>query len=94
MDGGIPQGSTLGPLLFLIYVNSLPSQVTDGVLLQYADNTTLVLNGSSPSVTAAAMNFQLQLVYSWIISSKMQLNFHKSKVMWFTPSETYISSCD
>ena len=42
MKGGIPQGIALGPLLFLVYVNNLPSQVSGGVLLQYADDTTLI----------------------------------------------------
>ena len=46
MRGGIPQGSALGPLLFLIYVNDLPSQVPGGLLLQYADDTTLICSAS------------------------------------------------
>ena len=41
VNGGIPQGSALGPLLFLIYVNDMPSQVSHGRLLQYADDIRL-----------------------------------------------------
>ena len=47
MKGGITQGSALGPLLFLVYMNTLPSVITAGTLLQYADNTTLICSGSN-----------------------------------------------
>ena len=74
MKGGIPQGNTLGPLLFLIYMNYLPLQITDGVLVQYADDTTLICSGSDPSVAATSMNTQLHLIHNWITNSKMKLN--------------------
>ena len=82
---GIPQGSALGPLLFLVYMNTLPSVVTAGTLLQYADDTTLICSGADPASTAVIMNYQLQLVHSWIADSKMRLNGNKSCVMWFKP---------
>ena len=68
MCAGIPQGSALSPLLFLIYVNSLPSQITAGLLLQYADDTALMCSGTSPQDAADVMNQQLQLMYEWIVS--------------------------
>ena len=83
MKGGIPQGSALGPLLFVIYMNNLPLQITDGLLVQYADDTTLVCSGSTPSAAAAVLNSQLKLVHNWIRNSKMSLNHSKSSVMWF-----------
>ena len=83
MYGGIPQGSALGPLLFLIYINTLPSTVSDGVLLQYADDTTLICCGKDPLTVATSMNRQLHNVQTWLVDNRMQLNIKKSCVIWF-----------
>ena len=83
MKGGIPQGSALGPLLFLIYMNRLPSKIGDALLLQYADDTTLVCSGTDPATTAGVMNQQLASIYNWLVEHRMPLNVHKSHVMWF-----------
>ena len=59
MKGGIP----LGPLLFFIYMNTLPSKISDALLLQYADDITLVCSGADPATTAGVMNQQLASIY-------------------------------
>ena len=64
------------------YLNKLPLQVTDRLLVQYADDTTLIYCGSTPAA-AAINNSQLQLVSNFISDSRMMLNFNKSNVMWF-----------
>ena len=81
--GGIPQGSALGPLLFLIYVNEMPSQVRHGCLLQFADDTCLICAGNSPGVVARLLQDDLSVLSNWVVLSKMKLNFNKSNVMWF-----------
>ena len=89
MKGGIPQGSALGPLLFLIYMNSLPSQLTEGLLLKYADDTTIICSGITPAAVQTTMCSQPSLLQHWVLQSKMKINFRKSSVMWFRASSHF-----
>ena len=65
-------------------MNTLPPVITNGILLQYADDTTLICFGSSPSEVATILNHQLSLVNRWLVNSRMKLNSSKSCVMWFS----------
>ena len=81
VHGSIPQGSALRPLLFLVYVNDMPSLVHHGNLLQFADDTTLICSGDT---CEKKLSHDLELISKWISQSKMQLNVKKSSVMWFS----------
>ena len=61
MKGGIPQGSAL------IYMNSFPSQLTNGLLLQYADDMTIICSGITPAAVQTIMCSQLSLIQHWIL---------------------------
>lgn len=51
---GTPQGSILGPLIFLLYVNDLPSYISEGMVFMYADDTTVVVSDVSPEGVSEA----------------------------------------
>ena len=80
--GGVPQGSALGPLLFLVYVSEMSSH---GKLLQYADDTVLICTGPSLEIVRECLSQDLSHLLSWIKQSKMRFNTKKSSVMWFQP---------
>ena len=92
--GGIPQGSALGPLLLLVYVNQMPSQVSNSCLLQFADDTCLVCSAKSPTVVVKLLQDDLDALSQWIVLSKMRLNLKKSSVLWFSikPSVSAVPS--
>ena len=72
---GIPQGSILGPILFILCVNDLPriSDVFSVVL--YADDTTLLVNNFDYNDLIMSINNELPMLYQWLVTNRLSLNF-------------------
>ena len=82
---GVPQGSILGPLLFIIYVNDMPNVIKHCKIILYADDT-LYYSSTSANDINKYVNEDLNLISQWLADNLLTLNCTKSKFLLFGSS--------
>ena len=78
---GVPQGSLIGPLLFLIYINDLPNCLSKALPRMYADDTSISIAASSLPELESALNTELTYLHEWLNVNKLSLNIAKTELM-------------
>ena len=83
IDHGVPQGSILGPLLFLIYINDLHKAICYSHVIHFADDTSLIVNHKSPKTLKKLLNKDLKFLCKWLKANCICLNTKKTELVIF-----------
>jgi hypothetical protein len=88
---GIPHGSVLGPLLFLLYINDLPAATEElKMMILFADDTCLIVTNKSKDGIGTKLSVNIKIVNSWFESNLLCINFLKTYCMQFITRNTSI----
>ena len=91
---GVPQGSVLGPLLFLLYINDIQESSDKLRVYLFADDTNILFADKNLKSLELSVNLELNKVYDWLTANKLTLNIKKSNFVIFCTAQrklTYLS---
>jgi len=80
---GVPQGSVLGPLLFLMYVNDISNSVPNASIKLFADDTNLFVHGITLDNVVMKVNASLRSLSNWFFANKLSLSVDKTSYIIF-----------
>ena len=84
---GVPQGSSLGPLFFLVYINDLNFALKSQPRF-FADDTCLIVEGLNPEQLQIKINSELQNLHQWCCVNKLSINPSKTNIIIIPPKQT------
>ena len=89
---GVPQGSILGPLLFVIYINDLPGICDLAKFILYADDANIIITGSNIHEIMSRVESLTKELVKWVQSNGLALNLKKTCYMMFTKRRIDLTS--
>ena len=84
IENGVPQGSLLGPLLFIVYINDFSRSSDILSFILFADDSNVFFSHKNPDCLIETVNSELKKVTQWIRANKLSLNIQKTKYMLFS----------